>query len=956
MASIPPRRPTRRGTPAPARRRRRGESAGRGDHLLERLTRTIGLISTSLDLTDTLQAALDAVRETFAVEVAVIHVLHEAEPALILAGTSGLTDAEAAEVPRRIFLDGEGILARVARTRTPSVHGPPGAAAPVAPLPAWARGLASLLCVPLVVRERVFGTLLAGGRRPATFGPDDVALAGAIAQVLAPALERAALYGEVERLYAGALKAKARADAVAEIGRALATALDVDRVLALIVEKTRTATRSEACGIFRWDPGRQAVVPVAMCGLSDGFAREFALSQDEGFARIALGEGRPVWTADAQADPHAVLGPALRGLLQAEGIRGLLAVPITLKGEIFGTLVTYRRDAHAFADEEVRFQATLADQAAVALETARLFQAEQDRRRQVEAVRAVAGEVLRELDLTALLGLITRRAVELARATGGVVYLWDEEEGVLVPEAWHGLGEWVRELRPRRGEGLAGIACRDSRGMIVNDYRTWPHAGPLFLERTGVTAALAEPLLYRDRVLGAITLTNEGAGRTFAEADRETLALFAAQAAIAIENARLYAEARQALANLRAAQEQWVQAEKLRALGEMAGGVAHDFNNLLTAILGQAQFLRLRHADPALREGLAAIERAALDGAETVRRILGFAGVRSEASFAPVRLGPLLAQALDVTRPRWRDEAQQRGAPIETETDLAPVPPILGNAAELREVLVNLIFNAVDAMPCGGRLTVGARPAPAPSGPGNQGGQTPGPAGTQHGSVEFFVRDTGAGMPEEVRRRAFDPFFTTKGVHGTGLGLAMVYGIVTRHGGEVRLESREGAGTTVWIRVPTTADAPPAAEAPAPPAASRPGRIVVVDDEEVLAGLLADILRLQHHQVVTFTNPRRALEHLGCSEADLLFTDLGMPEMSGWEMAREARALRPALPVVLVTGWGSQLDPGRIQAGGVAAVVAKPFRLEDILEVLGRVFPAPPGAPPSLPPANAGKH
>jgi CheY-like chemotaxis protein len=289
-----------------------------------------------------------------------------------------------------------------------------------------------------------------------------------------------------------------------------------------------------------------------------------------------------------------------------------------------------------------------------------------------------------------------------------------------------------------------------------------------------------------------------------------------------------------------------------------------------------------------------------------------------------VDLGSLLSQALEVTRPRWKDEAQRRGAAIEAAIDLEPVPPVLGNAAELRETLVNLIFNAVDAMPQGGRLTLAARRGPAPA--AGEGAAE---------SVEVSVRDTGAGMSEEVRRRAFDPFFTTKGVKGTGLGLSMVYGIVTRLRGDVRLESREGAGTTVILRLPAagpTAPAP-AAEEPALPPAVRRGRIVVVDDEEPLARLLADMLRVQDHEVAVFTDPRFALEHLAQGPADLLFTDLGMPEMSRWDVARCARELHPNLPVILVTGWGHQTDPAEACARHVARVVPKPYRMATILQI-----------------------
>jgi CheY-like chemotaxis protein len=319
------------------------------------------------------------------------------------------------------------------------------------------------------------------------------------------------------------------------------------------------------------------------------------------------------------------------------------------------------------------------------------------------------------------------------------------------------------------------------------------------------------------------------------------------------------------------------------------------------------------------------IERAALDGAETVRRLLGFARSRDGDTYAPVDLSALLAQVLEVTRPRWRDESQARGAPIQADLALEPVPPVWGNAAELREVVVNLVFNAVDAMSGGGRLTLGVRPLP--------------PAG-----VELFVRDTGVGMPETIRRRAFDPFFTTKGVKGTGLGLSIVYGIVTRHGGDVEVQSQEGLGTTVRLTLPVGAGEAPAPDPPVVPPPARPGRILVVDDESALADLLADFLRLQGHDVAVFSDPRRALAHLERAPVDLVFSDLGMPDLSGWDVAARAREHHPTVPVIMVTGWGDQLDRARAEAAGIAAVVAKPYHLEEIVRLVGTLLPA--GGPP----------
>jgi CheY-like chemotaxis protein len=275
---------------------------------------------------------------------------------------------------------------------------------------------------------------------------------------------------------------------------------------------------------------------------------------------------------------------------------------------------------------------------------------------------------------------------------------------------------------------------------------------------------------------------------------------------------------------------------------------------------------------------------------------------------------------VEIARPRWKDEAQARGVFINVALALEPVPPVRGNAAELREVFLNVLLNAVDAMPAGGTVTLGVRSPEAGDG-ADAGGE----------AVECFVRDTGVGMSAEVRRRAFDPFFTTKGARGTGLGLSVVYGIVSRHGGRVRIDSRENTGTTVTLRLPVFCGRPAVPVQEPGPVETGSARILVVDDEEVLAQMLADILRLEGgHVVEVMTDARAALDRVGADPPDLLFTDLGMPVLSGWELAAQVRTLHPGLPVVLVTGWGHQLDPDRVRASGVVGVVAKPYRIEDI--------------------------
>jgi signal transduction histidine kinase/CheY-like chemotaxis protein len=456
--------------------------------------------------------------------------------------------------------------------------------------------------------------------------------------------------------------------------------------------------------------------------------------------------------------------------------------------------------------------------------------------------------------------------------------------------------------------------------MIVNDYRTSPHAYPAALQHTHITAVLAEPLLYRDRLVGVLLVHHEDQGRRFTEEDGETVRLFAAPAAIAIENARLVAQLTRSAEDLRHARDELIRSETLRALGQMAAGVAHDLNNMLAAVLGQAELLRLRMPDPVVRESLQVLETAATDGAHVVRRLQDFARQRTTSPLTPIDLAAAVREAVEITRPRWQNEPQRQGHVIEVHTDLAELPLILGHAAEVREVLTNLIVNAVDAMPLGGRLSFVGSPA------------TDG--------VLLAVADTGTGMAEAVRQRIFEPFFTTKGTKGTGLGLSVVYGIMERHHGSIQVQSAPGRGTTFTLRFQTAPTGRPAREAATPTRPSVSRQILVIDDEPVVRRTIANLLRASGHTVTEAADGTEGLALLPETPVDVVISDLGMPELTGWDVARAVKARTPRLPVILLTGWGDQaVAEAGVEQRLVDRIVGKPCRLEDLLRAIKEVCP-----------------
>jgi len=351
--------------------------------------------------------------------------------------------------------------------------------------------------------------------------------------------------------------------------------------------------------------------------------------------------------------------------------------------------------------------------------------------------------------------------------------------------------------------------------------------------------------------------------------------------------------------------ERAARADKLRALGQLASGVAHDFNNSLAAILGRAQLLRRQVNDPGLVRNLDIIQTAAEDAAATVRRIQTFARKSAVKEFERVDVASLLNDAIEITRTRWQNEARLRGLEYDVKLDTESEHYTFGSASELREVFVNLIVNAVDAMPRGGKLLVTCRQI--------------------DDRLQLHFADNGMGMPEDVRQKIFEPFFSTKGAHGTGLGLSVSYSIIERHSGSISVVSEPGTGTNFTIDLPAVA-AEAVSQDSATVLSDAPSlSILVVDDEKPVRETLAEMLIAVHHRVELAGSGQEAVEKMRRGGFDFVFTDLAMPEMDGWETARLIRKDWPSVRIVLVTGYGPTTTPPIGEENLVDAIIGKPF-------------------------------
>jgi len=473
------------------------------------------------------------------------------------------------------------------------------------------------------------------------------------------------------------------------------------------------------------------------------------------------------------------------------------------------------------------------------------------------------------------------------------------------------------------GNGLS----RCMRGELVYEpnIEKVPMPFPQRLAGGGLRALVAAPLRVESKVFGVLVVARLKA-ESFSSGECEFLQQLSEHVALAAHQAQIYSALEQAYDDLRQSQQVIQQQERLRSLGQMASGIAHDINNAISPVTLYTETLLEKEPNlsPRTRDYLEVILRSMEDVAQTVGRLREFYRQReAQATLLPIQLNALVEQVIDLTRARWHDMPQQRGVVIELHRDLAPdLPVALGVESEIREALTNLVFNAVDAMPEGGTLTLRTRPAVR-----------------QHVCIE--VRDTGIGMDEETSRRCLEPFFTTKGERGTGLGLAMVYGIVQRHGAEIEIESVPGRGTVfrITFAVPEKGASVRNLDAGLQPDRIPVLRLLVIDDDPLLIRSLRAALESDGHTVVTANGGQSGIDQFRASQAKgepfaAVISDLGMPHVDGRKVASAIKAASPSTPVILLTGWGQRMLVEGEVPPHVDRVLSKPPKLRELRAAL----------------------
>ena len=881
-------------------------------------------VARSLDRRAILVGALDSLREVLDAPFATVEDMGADEPLPLAAAIA--SDASA--------LHAGAVLS------VPDVSVRPALAAA---LPA---DVTSLAVLPLRDGAGIVAVLVLGRHRAHGFGPDEIALLGRVLHPVETALENARLFARTEEQLA-------ENQTLTEVGRSIGRADALEDVLMDILRVIHERLGYRNAAILMPDESGGTLYVRASVGYHTNLAAiRLPVGGDSVTARV-LRSGEPLNVPDVRAESGYVAG--------SDDIRSELALPLRVGDVTLGVLDVESDHLAAFNAHDERLLSAVAGQAAIVLQNARLLVEMRDRATRFEAVNEIARSVSSTLDPLRLdRAIVTQiaRVVPCARyamlhydhdtrRVSRTVVL-DTDGGGLDPESEKEAASWLFEegLDPRRlvAHRAAWIADLAAAGLT-----TRPEARHV---AGGLTNLVLVPIAL-DGVVAASICAASHQTHGFTGEQIRLLETVSYHVGVALKNAQLFARLQQSYTQLDEAQDGLVRSEKLRALGEMASGVAHDFNNVLGAILARAQLLK--HSPGAVSAEAAVeldiIEKAARDGASTVRRLQDFTRVRRDHDLQPVSARQIVEDCLSLTRGRWRDEAERAGLHYEVTTDLAEAPDVAGEPSELREVVTNLILNALDAMPQGGTLHLRTRDVA-------RGGI---------GEVHVEVIDDGEGMSDEVRARIFDPFFTTKGVRGVGLGLSVVYGIVERHGGRIEVESVRGAGTTMRVVLPACEDVPGrsaaagrlgAADALAAAAAGPSLHVLVVDDEPGVRSLLAELLRSAGHSAVEVASGREAMIALALAAGDanggtngganggsngpaarpfdLVLTDLGMPDMSGWDVARAVNEENDPPPVVLVTGWGIQIDDELLAASGVREVIAKPFTIEDVLSVVRR--------------------
>jgi len=865
-------------------------------------------LSTILDLDHLLDEILRIIVGSFGYLNCALLLVDEKTNELYVKATHGFPEDSVKNL--RLKVGEEGVAGWVAHTGQPLILGD------VSKDPRYINAIKeckSEIAVPLKLKDRVIGVLDAESEKLSAFTQKDVRILSQLASQIAIAIENSRLFQEEK-------KRALQLALINDVGRKVVSTLDLDKLLTRVIESIKINFKYNHVSLFLMDEGSGELVLKTYFGEDAGVVHEgLRLKSGVGMVGWAAKSKKTFCSNDVSKEPKYI--PAIPKTNSA------LSVPLRSGQKVWGVLDVESFRTNAFDDRDVAVLETLADFLATALNNVKLYEETRKKAHRLALTDQINRAVSSTLDLKSIFHIVSeelKKVVEYHRIS---LSFWHPEQHsfemeLVLCQNQESSGKDERRMSLAEDTPMYEVVQTQKPYYVPNlILENCVHAMDRLMYSEGIRSYVFVPILKDQQVIAVLSLESKKSNG-FESEQIELLNSVGSHLSVAIKNAQLYSDLENAFGNLKKAQDRLIKTEKLQRWGEMASGVVHDFNNILTSILGRAQ-LSLKKLEKQgwkipeeLLRGLKLIEEAATDGIKILSRIQKFTKTKKDTLLSPVDLNQIIEDSLEMTKPSWQDLAILSGIRINVKKDLEDIGKVLGDATELREVMTNLIFNAVDAMPQGGTLTLKTE-------------------GDQK-FVYLQVSDTGLGMSEEIKNKIFEPFFTTKEDRGTGLGMSVVYSIITRHEGEIEIKSSPGQGSTFIIKLPKCQEVKKDEKIK-----TRSGEkacVLIIEDEKNIGEVLEEILSTAGYNVTCVTTGKEGIELFKKKKFDLVITDLGIPKMSGWEVADQIKVINPSTPVILSTGWGLKFDPAKMKSQNVDRVIKKPFHQKQVLETISELL------------------
>jgi len=861
-------------------------------------------LSSILDLDELLEQILKVVVESFGYLNCAILLVDKGNQELYIKAAHGFSGDHIRNL--RIKIGQEGITGWVAKTGEPLVAGDVSRESRYVP---GKEGCRSEIAVPLKLKGEIIGVLDAESEKLFAFGDKDIRILTQLASQIAVVLENSRLFSE-ER------KSNLKLALINDVGRKVVSTLNLDKLLESTTEVIQLSLKYDNIYLFLADEAGGELILKSYCGKSENIVQpSYRHKKGMGMVGKAAEAGKAILCNDVTKEPSYI--PAIADTLSE------LCVPIKSGRTVVGVLDVESFSKNMFNQQDVAVLETIADLLASAIKNTQLYNDTRRKAWRLELVDQINRAISSTLDLKGIFHIVSKELNKIVDYDRISLCFWHPHPRLFKMEMSfcpkENLTPRVTKSIPADETNMYQVICTrkpSHREKLVLNYESNPEDRLLYSE--GVRSYVLIPIRDNDNVTAVLGLESSK-DRGFGEDQIQLLNSIADHLSVALQNAKLFSDLEEAYQNLKSTQSHMIQIERFRALGEMASGVVHDFNNILASILGRVQLLLLKwkkgekSVSSETEMSLQVIEKSVMDGAKILSRIREFVKEKSDKAYSPVDLNSLIEDSLEMTRAYWKDEAFLSGIQIEIKKELNSTGMVTGDATELREVLTNLLLNAGDAMQLGGILTLITN------------------EDNEH--IYLTIKDTGIGMTEEVKSKIFVPFYTTKGEKGTGLGLSLAYGIITNHRGEITVESAPGQGSTFTIKLPRC-DRVEGKESTLIPGGGD-AHILVIEDEKNIREVLEEILSSAGHTVTQAENGEEGIQLFKTHKIDLVITDLGMPGMSGWEVADKIKDLNPHTPVILSTGWGVKTDRYAQKRENVDLVINKPFNMQQILSIIG---------------------